>query len=221
MDGGPFLVGGGAVDLVELDEVVWTLPPDREEAGSPNVVGAVALAAATRALERIGWDAIRAHDRELSLRLRAGLAAIDGVRLLGPPLDMPTLPIATFVVEGVPHTLMAARLSAEFAIGVRHGCFCAHPYLTRLLGISGPDIERFRAAARRHDRSALPGAVRASAGISTSLADVERLIDAVAAIAGSEPPFEYVADPLTGDHWPLGHPRPDGALAPGTACARG
>ena len=45
-EGDPFLAGGGAVDLVDLDEVVWTEPPDREEAGSPNVVGAVALHAA-------------------------------------------------------------------------------------------------------------------------------------------------------------------------------
>ena len=41
-DGDPFLAGGGAVDLVDLDEVLWTGPPEREEAGSPNVVGAVA-----------------------------------------------------------------------------------------------------------------------------------------------------------------------------------
>src|SRR4029077_10770473 len=45
-EGDPFLAGGGAVDLVDLDEVVWTDPPEREEAGSPNVLGAVALSAA-------------------------------------------------------------------------------------------------------------------------------------------------------------------------------
>ena len=50
--GDPFLAGGGAVDLVGLDEVIWTAPPDREEAGSPNVVGAVALHAAIEALGR-------------------------------------------------------------------------------------------------------------------------------------------------------------------------
>ena len=45
-EGDPFLAGGGAVDLVDLDEVLWTDPPEREEAGSPNVIGAVALHAA-------------------------------------------------------------------------------------------------------------------------------------------------------------------------------
>ncbi len=67
--GDPFLAGGGAVDLVGLDEVIWTAPPDREEAGSPNVVGAVALHAAIDALGRIGWGAIAAHEASLAARL--------------------------------------------------------------------------------------------------------------------------------------------------------
>ena len=79
-EGDPFLAGGGAVDLVDLDEVVWTDPPDREEAGSPNVLGAVALHAAIDELEAIGWPAIAAHDRKLATRLRSGLANIDNVR---------------------------------------------------------------------------------------------------------------------------------------------
>jgi selenocysteine lyase/cysteine desulfurase len=70
-DGDPFLAGGGAVDLVDLDEVVWTDPPEREEAGSPNVTGAVALHAAIDELERIGWPAIQAHDHDLAARLPA------------------------------------------------------------------------------------------------------------------------------------------------------
>ncbi len=128
-DGDPFLAGGGAVDLVDLDEVWWTEPPEREEAGSPNVIGAVALEAALDELGRIGWETIAAHERGLATRLRRGLAGIDGVRVLGPSLDTDTLAIAAFVVEGVDHALVAARLSAEWGIGVRHGCFCAHPYL--------------------------------------------------------------------------------------------
>ena len=83
-DGDPFLAGGGAVDLVDLDEVVWTDPPDREEAGSPNVLGAVALHAAIDELGAIGWDAIVEHDRELATRLRTGLAALPRRRAARP-----------------------------------------------------------------------------------------------------------------------------------------
>jgi len=200
--GDPFLAGGGAVDLVDLEEVVWTDPPEREEAGSPNVLGAVALHAAIDELATIGWDRIAAHDDALAVRLRDGLSAIDGVRLLGavPP---GSLPVATFVVEGVSHALVAARLSAEHAIGVRHGCFCAHPYLLRLLDLASAEVADYRAAVLQGDRRRMPGAVRASAGLSTTGADIDRFLAAVAGIAAGEPPpVPYDQDEHTGDYWP-------------------
>ena len=203
--GDPFLAGGGAVELVDLDEVVWTAPPEREEAGSPNVIGAVALGVAADELTRIGWPAIADHETRLSLRLRAGLRAIPGVTLLGPGIDAPTLAAAAFTVEGTPHALVAARLSAEFAIGVRHGCFCAHPYLTRLLGLSPEDIAQFRSDVLSGDRRSVPGAVRASACLSTTADDIDRFLDALRTIAGSgSAPVEYEQDPRSGDFHPLG-----------------
>jgi selenocysteine lyase/cysteine desulfurase len=222
--GDPFLAGGGAVDLVDLQEVVWTDPPEREEAGSPNVLGAVALHAAIDELAELGWGAIRAHDDEMARRLRDGLSAIDGVRLLGTAAGDGCLPVASFVVEGVPHALVAARLSAEHAIGVRHGCFCAHPYLLRLLALGPDEVTAYQAAVRRGDRRLIPGAVRASAGLSTTAADVERLVEAVARIAGGEPPpVPYDQDMHTGDYWPRSsHPAWSSATRRlGAPCARG
>jgi selenocysteine lyase/cysteine desulfurase len=214
-DGDPFLAGGGAVDLVGLDEVVWTDPPDREEAGSPNVVGAVALHAAIDVLVEMGWPAIIAHDRHIANLLRDGLARIPGVRLLGPDPQVDTLPVATFTVEGLPHALVAARLSAEDGIGVRHGCFCAHPYLMRLLGLSDAEVADFRDEVRRGDRSRMPGAIRASAGINTTEGDISRMLAAVARVASGEaPPIAYLLNPRTGDF------SPDPAVAPWYADAR-
>jgi selenocysteine lyase/cysteine desulfurase len=207
-EGDPFLAGGGAVDLVDLDEVVWTEPPEREEAGSPNVIGAVALEASMSELGRIGWDRIEEHESHLSHRLRSGLAAISGVRVLGPSLDTDTLAIAAFVVEGVHHALVAARLSAEWGIGVRHGCFCAHPYLIRLLGLSDAEVSEYRAQVMRGDHRFMPGAVRASCSIATTSSDVDRLLEAVSAIADDasherKPVVDYVQDKRTGDFWPV------------------
>jgi selenocysteine lyase/cysteine desulfurase len=202
-EGDPFLAGGGAVDLVDLDEVIWAEPPEREEAGSPNVVGAVAFGAALDELSRIGWDAIRAHEARLADRLRRGLAAIDGVRLLGPGLDTETLAVAAFTVDGVHHALVAARLSAEWGIGVRHGCFCAHPYLLRLLGLGRDAVAEARRQVLGGDRRHIPGAVRASAGLGTADADVDALLAAVAEIAaGGPPPVPYAQDPVSGDYFP-------------------
>jgi len=221
--GDPFLAGGGAVDLVDLDEVIWTDPPEREEAGSPNVIGAVALHGAIDALQALGWDAIRDHDDALASRLRSGLEAIDGVRLLGAP-GSGSLPVATFVLEGTSHALVAARLSAEFGIGVRHGCFCAHPYLLRLLDLDAQAVAAYRSAVLRGDRSQMPGAVRASGGLSTTSADVERFLTAMSRIAAGEPsPVQYEQDPHTGDYWPSAA---EGAWSAtkrrlGAGCARG
>ncbi len=204
-DGDPFLAGGGAVDLVDLDEVIWTEPPEREEAGSPNVIGAVALEAAIGEFVRIGWAAIASHDDVVARALRAGLAALEGVHVLGPSLATPTLPVASFTLDGVHHALVAARLSAEYGIGVRHGCFCAHPYLLRLLGLDSAQVAAYRQSVLSHDRRDIPGAVRASAGLSTSMADVARFLTAVGEIAAGRPaPIAYVQDPNTGDFWPDG-----------------
>jgi len=223
-DGDPFLAGGGAVELVDLDEVLWTDPPEREEAGLPNVIGAVALNAAIEVLTEVGWQAISSHDHRLGRRLREGLSAISGVRLLGPGLEIDTLPVASFVVEGVPHALVAVRLAVEDAIGVRHGCFCAHPYLMRLLGLGGEEISRYRDEVRRGDRSHMPGAVRASAGINTSDEDVERFLEAVRRIAsGAGPSYVYVQDGRTGDFLPDEKATPwyEGGRRRPAACAPG
>jgi selenocysteine lyase/cysteine desulfurase len=223
-EGDPFLAGGGAVDLVDLDEVIWTEPPEREEAGSPNVVGAVAFGAAMDELERIGWDTIETHERALSRQLHDGLRAIDGVTVLGPPPGIDTLAVASFVVAGMHHALVAARLSAEFGIGVRHGCFCAHPYLIRLLGVGQRGIAEAREAVRRGDRSGIPGAVRASCGLGTSGDDVSALLHALGTLAGGQPaPVAYEQDPVTGDFWPAGEASgwSEGDRPAGAACARG
>ena len=222
--GDPFLAGGGAVDLVDLDEVIWTEPPEREEAGSPNVIGAVAFGAAMDELERVGWGRIGDHEAALSHRLHEGLRAIDGVHVLGPGRDVETLAVATFTVEGMHHGLVAARLSAEFGIGVRHGCFCAHPYLLRLLGIGAAGVAEARAAVLRGERSVVPGAVRASCGLGTSGDDIEGLLTALRSLVKGDPaPVAYEQDQVTGDFWPSGQARgwSEGDRPAGAACARG
>jgi selenocysteine lyase/cysteine desulfurase len=125
------------------------------------------------------------------------------VRLLGPSLDTKTLAVASFVIEDVPHPLVAARLGAEYGIGVRHGCFCAHPYLIRLLGLSHDEQAVYRQSVRRGDRRLIPGAVRASASLSTTPEEVQVFLAAVADIAsGRPPPVPFAQDEHTGDYWP-------------------
>jgi hypothetical protein len=90
----------------------------------------------------------------------------------------------------------------------------------RLLGLSRAEIADCKEAARRGDRASLPRAVRVSAGLSTSLADVERFRSALAAIVSGAPsPVEYVTV-ASGEYWPKGFDRPDSGVAPVSGCAR-
>ncbi len=107
---------------------------------------------------------------------------------------------------------------------MRHGCFCAHPYLLRLLGVGHEGVVAARAAVLRGDRGAIPGAVRASCGLGTTGEDVDALLDALAVLAAGAPaPVPYVQDPVTGDFWPEGDTTGWGAAdrPAGAACARG
>ncbi|MBB4910316.1 aminotransferase class V-fold PLP-dependent enzyme [Actinophytocola algeriensis] len=156
----PYLAGGGATRLVTERAVSWNYGPERHEAGSPNVVGAYALAVACQTLGR-SWDAVVAHEEELLARLRTGLASIPGVRqlsILG--ADTPRVGVVSFTVEGHDPGLVAAYLSAEHGIGVRDGAFCAHIAVNRLtegralraslgLGSTAEHVDRLLTALRR------------------------------------------------------------------------
>jgi selenocysteine lyase/cysteine desulfurase len=203
-DGLPLLAGGGAIRLVTVDDVTWAPAPDRFEAGSPNTVGVVALAAACRALMTLGMDAVAAHERSLAVRLWTGLARVPGLEQLTQwaPGTVDRVGVATFNLARYRDPLLSAVLSAEHAIGVRHGCFCAHPLMTHLLDVPDGAAQAFHAELRAGRHPALPGAVRASLGLGTTVADVDRLVDALREIAVHGPRFEYVHDPEHDEYRP-------------------
>ena len=106
--------------------------------------------------------------------------------------DAPTLPVATFVVHDVSHALIAARLSAEYAIGVRHGCFCANPYVFHLLHMSKADVATVEGEVTAGRRKALPGAVRASLAPYNTEAETDRFLEAVRQVARGRIKATYV-----------------------------
>ncbi|MGY1898944.1 aminotransferase class V-fold PLP-dependent enzyme [Nocardia gipuzkoensis] len=191
----PYLAGGGAVREVSIDGAEWAPAPQRHEAGSPNVLGAAALAAACDALGAIAAETLAAHEHRLADRLRDGLAAIPGVQQLRIWIDSPdSVGIVAFTLDDFAPGHVAAYLSAEHGIGVRDGRFCAHPLLTRL---------------------GLDGALRASIGLGTTSADVDRLIDALAALVRTGPTWNYA--PTNGLWNPTPETRPFTSTAPSGA----
>jgi selenocysteine lyase/cysteine desulfurase len=206
--GRPLLVGGGMVRSVTLEDAEWTDAPESDEAGSPNVVGAVALAAAMRALAALGTDEIEAHEAALTRYTLRRLGDVPGLVLYGPrdPDRTDRLGVFTFNLEHRPHALVAAILGYEHAIGVRNGCFCAHPLLFHLLGLTSDQVAAFRARVRVHRRDGVPGAVRASLGIYNTQAEVDALVAGLRAVAAGEYAGAYEEDPSTGDFVPAGIP---------------
>jgi cysteine desulfurase / selenocysteine lyase len=200
--GDPDVVGGGVVDLVTETEVQWTRVPEREEAGSPNVVGAVALAAAIRMLQRVGMDRVAAHEAELTRYTLQQLLRIRGIEIYGDPDPGSAerrLGVISFNVKGMSHALVAAILGVEGGVGVRHGCFCAHPYLKRILHLPEEEARRFERQVVEGDRSQLPGAVRLSFGIYNNLEDVNRFLRVLRTIARRKWKGRYSMDPVHGE----------------------
>jgi selenocysteine lyase/cysteine desulfurase len=179
LTGDPLLLGGGAIKLVTTDDVIWADAPERYEAGSPNVIGAVALAAACEALD---MPEVERNERTLATRLHDGLSTIDGITTyqLWPDHE-DRVGVASFNLAGYRHCELAQKLSDEFAIGVRHGCFCAHPLLTRLMDVPEEEARYLQDELRAGRDPELPGAVRASLGIGSTPDEIDQLVAALIA----------------------------------------
>jgi selenocysteine lyase/cysteine desulfurase len=182
LQGAPVFRGGGTVAFVGRRTVDWAPPPDRDEAGSPNVVGAVALAAAIQELERLGMRRIAHHESGLTAHALRRLQTVPGLRLYGdrdPARTSERTGVIAFTLAGPSHQEVATRLGRDYGIGVRNGCFCAHPYVAHLLGLSGRELEAVRAQLIAGDKDQAPGLVRASFGAYNTIAEVDALVEAL------------------------------------------
>ncbi|MCB0205338.1 MAG: aminotransferase class V-fold PLP-dependent enzyme [Anaerolineae bacterium] len=211
MQGAPEYPGGGTVDVVTLDEVHWAGMPDRDEAGSPNVVGAVAMAAAARVLMDVGMDRVAAHEQALLAYATERLLAVPGVTIYGetdPARLHEKVGVIPFNMAGVSHFLLAAILGYEGGIGVRSGCFCAHPYVVHLLNLDSETASSWRTQLLDGDKSNMPGMVRMSFGCYSNREDVDRLVAMLERIARGEYTGDYLLDRQTGEYQPAGFEEP-------------
>lgn len=201
--GSPEYTGGGTVATVTTSSVTWAATPDRDEAGSPNVVGAVALAAALQWLSSVGMDAVAAHEAELTAYALERLSQIPGLRLYGETnlaRASERLGVIPFALEGLPHNKVAAILSAEYGIAVRSGSFCAQPYLRRILQLDDVDLSCGHTPIETDQQNTVTGLVRASFGLYNTFEEVDALVDALVAIARGAYRGTYVQDQTTGDY---------------------
>jgi cysteine desulfurase/selenocysteine lyase len=205
--GEPEYRGGGTVQLVTTNTVDWASPPDSEEAGSPNVMGAVAMARATQTLQDIGMARIATHEAAITAYLLHRLREVPGLQIYGdsdPARAGQRSGVVPFSLQGMPAHLVAAILGYEWGIGVRSGCFCAHPYVMSLLGFDRGGIHRVRHAILHRQYRDVPGMVRASIGLYTSRADVDRLVEALQTMLERHGAYSF--EKATGQYVPDGPP---------------
>ncbi|GIH10263.1 cysteine desulfurase [Rhizocola hellebori] len=171
----PLTKGGGATARVgdATHDVRWATGPARHEAGTPNLLGAVALAKVCATLDAADRQALFDREQRLLARLREGLSEIAGLeelRMFG--RDARRIGVVSFAVKGRDSAQIAEILGQKYQIGVRDGLFCAHPLARRLLG---------EASVRAGWEGVPATALRASIGLGTTEADVDALIHALAA----------------------------------------
>lgn len=120
----PFQLGGSMIGLVDYYESSWAEVPARFEAGTPNIVGAVGLAAAIDYLTALGMDNVRQHEEQLLAYAWDRLAGVEGIMLYGP--RKPRTGLIAFNLDDVhPHDVSTV-LDAE-GVAVRAGHHCAQP----------------------------------------------------------------------------------------------
>jgi cysteine desulfurase/selenocysteine lyase len=152
----PYQMGGDMIALVGDDATTWNVLPHKFEAGTPNVEGAVGLAAAIGYLQALGMDKVHLHESALVRYATERLSTVEDVTLLGPPAERRG-GLVSFTLRDVhPHDL-SQLLDAE-NIAVRAGHHCAQP-LMRALGVNATTRASFYVYNDSSDVDALVSAV--------------------------------------------------------------
>lgn len=193
--GAPEYKGGGTIDIVTHDLVRWAAPPHKDEAGTPNIMGVAALVEAVKTLESIGMENVEMYESSLVEYALSCIRNVKGVKLYCDENLENRVSIIPFNIEGLPHQITAAALSAESGIAVRSGCFCAQPYVQKLLKLSRNEIRR----RIRHPFLPHPGMVRLSFGLYNNYDEIDVLVSKLYEIsANKEAYFEkysYALEP--------------------------
>lgn len=182
----PDYPGGGNVEIVTHNYIKWEETPLKDEPGSPNAVGAVAMASAMNTLSKIGMKNIEDYEKKLTEYAIKKLRKLPFIKFycMGSEIYQKAskdksnkyakckqVSIIAFNIEGIPHETVAKVLSYKGGIAVRDGCFCAHPYVQKLLKMSDEEVQE-----RIITNNQKPGMVRISFGFYNSFDEIDKLI---------------------------------------------
>ncbi len=151
----PFLGGGSMIRKVTKEGTTFADPPARFEAGTPAIAQAIGMAAAIRWLDAVGMDAVLDHERSITAYALDRLATVPGLRVFGPPPGPERIGPVSFELDGI-HAHDVSEILDRHGVAVRAGHHCAQPLMERL-GVSAT--------------------ARASFGIYTTEAEIDRLVE--------------------------------------------
>ena len=157
------------------------------------------------------WIRLPAHEQELVEYTLKRLGAMNGISIYGetdPARAAEKVGAIPFNMDGVSHFLVAAILGYEAGVGVRSGCFCAHPYVVHLLKLSDEEAASWRTQILGGDKSRMPGMVRMSFGCYNNTDDVDRLLEMLERIAAGDYQGDYQLDIGSGEYLPANYEEP-------------
>ena len=156
----PWRGGGEMIKKVSFSGTTYNNLPFRYEAGTPNIEGAIGLAAALDWINRIGLDALHQHEQSLIRQAAAALSALDGLRLYGPSDRAASL---SFNIDGIHHYDLGTLLD-QMGIAVRTGHHCCQPLMERF-GVTGTIRASFAAYNTTDEVIQLAAAVKKAAAM--------------------------------------------------------
>jgi cysteine desulfurase/selenocysteine lyase len=151
----PFLGGGSMIRKVTKNGVTFADPPARFEAGTPAIAQAIGMASALRWLDGLGMDAVREHEQAIADYALQRVGEVPGLRVFGPPRGPERLGPVSFELEGV-HAHDVSEILDRHGVAVRAGHHCAQPLM---------------------DRFGIAATARASFGVYTTEAEIDRLVE--------------------------------------------
>jgi cysteine desulfurase/selenocysteine lyase len=152
----PWQGGGSMIRSVTFEKTEFARAPERFEAGTPDIAGAIGLGVAVDWLEALGMDAVHAHESDLVTYTRARLVEVPGVRLIGSPKEQ--VGVVSFVVDDVHAHDVGTILDGE-GVAVRAGHHCAQPVMD-FFDVAATTRASFAVHNGRDDVDALVAAVR-------------------------------------------------------------
>ncbi|MDZ8081448.1 MAG: aminotransferase class V-fold PLP-dependent enzyme [Nostoc sp. DcaGUA01] len=196
----PYQIGGGNLPYITRNLEIKRFYTERaHDPGTPNAMGAIAIAKAIEIIEGLGRSRIAEYEHSLVEFTFTRLASIPGVKIHIPGDNLAH--VIPFDIDGFDGRLVAEILAQEYGIGVRAGAFCTYEYIRKLKNISDEqDLEIAKEVETGITRN-IPSIIRASFAIYNTLEDCDRLINAIAQIAKNGLDYYlpyYTQDEITG-----------------------